>query len=329
MNLLRPTRLIILALFVCCVANAADRGAQNQPKLIPRSSVNQEYFLAPGDQILLHVVDMEEFADKTVRLDPNGYIDLPLIGRMQASGLTLEQFKEHLSAKLSKYINDPQISANFVEDQGRPVSIIGEVNTPGVRQLHGPQRLIEAISMAGGVKQDAGPKIIITRQLKWGALPLPDSRTDLTHTYTTASLSLDDLMNSTDPENNIFMQPNDIISIPKAQVVYVVGNVKKAGGFQLSSRGTVSILQAVALAEGLSPDAAGSRARIIRPAPGGDGKPKEIPVNVAKVFDGSEPDVPMYANDVLFIPNSLAKSSLRRSAEAVLQVTTGILIYRH
>ncbi|MCU1323868.1 MAG: hypothetical protein JWM43_3517 [Acidobacteriaceae bacterium] len=303
--------------------------AQTQPKLIPRPSAASEYFLAPGDQILLHVVDMEELSDKAIRLDPNGFIDLPLIGRMQASGLTLEQFKEHLGAKLSKYINDPQISANFVEDQGRPVSIIGEVNTPGVRQLHGPQRLIEAISMAGGIRPDAGPKIIITRQLKWGSLPLPDARTDATHAYTTASISLDDLMNSTDPENNIFIQPNDVISIPKAQIVYVVGNVKKAGGFQLSSRGTVSILQAVALAEGLSPDAAGSRARIIRPAPGGDGKPKEIPINVAKVFDGTEPDVPMYANDVLFIPNSVAKSSMRRSAEAVLQVTTGILIYRH
>src|ERR1700730_37579 len=327
MESLRPIRLIVIALVICVVAVNTSI-AQTQPKLIPRPSAAQEYVLAPGDQIVLHVVDMEEISDKPIRLDPSGFIDLALGGRMQASGLTLEQFKEHLALKLSKYINDPQISASLTEDQGRPVSIIGEVNIPGVRQLHGPQRLIEAISMAGGGRPDAGPKVIITRQLKWGSLPLPDARIDATHEYTTASISLDDLMNSTNPENNIFMQPNDVISIPKAEIVYVVGNVKKAGGFQLNSRGTVSLLQAVALAEGLSQDAAGSRAKIIRPAPGGDGKPKEIPVNMAKVFEGKDPDLPMYANDVLFIPSSAAKSTMRRSAEAVLQVTTGIIIYR-
>jgi polysaccharide biosynthesis/export protein len=303
--------------------------AQAQPTLIPRPAPVPEYILAPGDQIILHVVDMEELSDKPIRIDSNGFVELTLVGRMQVSGLTLEQFKDQLAVRLTKYIHLPQISASLTEDQGRPVSIIGEVNAPGVHQLHGPQRLIEAISSAGGLRQDAGPKIVITRQLKWGAIPLEGARTDATGAYSIASLSLDDLMNSTNPADNILIEPNDVISIPKAEVVYVVGNVKKAGGFQLTSRGTVSILQAVALAEGLSQDAAGSHARIIRPAPGGDGKPKEIPVNVSKVFAGLDPDIPMYANDVLYIPNSAAKTTMRRSAEAVLQVTTGILIYRH
>jgi polysaccharide export outer membrane protein len=319
----------ILTFFSLLLLVAGATRSQGQAKLIPRPAPAPEYALGPGDQLVLHVVDMEEISEKPIRIDPNGYVDLPLVGRIQAAGLTLEQFKEQLTVKLSKYINSPQISLNLTDDQSRPVSVIGEVNSPGLHQLLGPRRLIEVISLAGGVKSDAGPKVIVTRQMKWGALPLTDAKTDITSGYSTASLSLDDLLASKDPTDNILVQPNDIVSIPKADVVYVVGNVRKAGGFALLNRGTVSILQAVSLAEGLSPDAAGGKARIIRPAPGGDGKPHEIPVNVSKVFAGKDPDVPLYANDVLYIPNSAVKSSMRRGAEAVLQVTTGMLIYRH
>jgi polysaccharide export outer membrane protein len=303
-------------------------GSHAQVKLIPRPAPVPEYTLGAGDQIVIHIVDMDEISDKPIRIDPNGFVDLPLLGRLQVSGLTVEQFKEQLKVKASKYVNTPQISVALTDNQSRPVSILGEVNNPGVHQLQGPKRLIEVISLAGGARADAGPKVIVTRQMKWGPIPLPDAKTDLTDGFSRATVSLDDLLNSTTPSENIVIEPNDVISIPRADVVYVVGNVRKAGGFQLTSHGSVSLLQAVALAEGMSQDAAGNRARIIRPAPGGDGKPKEILVNVNNVFSGKEPDVPLYANDVLFIPNSIAKSSMRRSAEAVLQITTGLLIYK-
>jgi polysaccharide export outer membrane protein len=317
-------RSIIFLTFL--IANATNCHAQ--AKLIPRPPPAPEYTLGAGDQVVIHIGDMEEVSDKPTRIDPNGFIDLPLLGRLQASGLTVEEFKQALTIKAAKYVNSPQISVALTDNQSRPVSIIGEVNSPGVHQLQGPKRLIEVISLAGGTRSDAGPKVIVTRQMKWGTIPLSDAKTDVTNGFSRATVSLDELLNSTNPAENIVIEPNDVISIPKADVVYVVGNVKKAGGFQLSSHGTVSILQAVSLAEGMSQDAAGSRAKIIRPAPGGDGKPKEILVNVNNVFAGKDPDVPLYANDVLFIPNSLAKSSLRRSAEAVLQITTGLLIYK-
>jgi polysaccharide export outer membrane protein len=324
MNLRILGRTLFFSTLLCL--SAADSHAQ--AKLIPRPAPAPEYTLGAGDQILIHIVDMDEISDKPVRIDPNGFVDLPLIGRVQAGGLTLDAFKQELTVKAAKYVNSPQISVAMTDNQSRPVSIIGEVNAPGVHQLQGPKRLIEVISLAGGAKPDAGPKVIVTRQMKWGAIPLPDAKTDLSNGFSRATVSLDELLNSTNPSENIVVEPNDVISIPRADVIYVVGNVKKAGGFQLSSHGTFSIVQAVSLAEGMSTDAAGGSAKIIRPAPGGDGKPKEIPVNVYNVFAGKDPDVPMYANDVLFIPNSLAKSTLRRSAEAVLQITTGLLIYK-
>ena len=123
-----------------------------------------------GIKILLHVIDMDEISDKPIRIDPNGFVDIPLAGRFHASGLTLEQFKAELATRLSKYITNPHISVNLAEDDSRPVSIIGSVNAPGVHQISGDKRLIEVLSLAGGVKDDAGSQVIVTREQAWGKL---------------------------------------------------------------------------------------------------------------------------------------------------------------
>ncbi len=325
MSVLYRYRSVILLLSLSLVTG----GARAQKELIPRQpAANAEYTLGPGDQISIRVVDMEEFADRSVRIDPNGFVDLPMVGRIEASGLTIDQFKDTLSTKLSRYINAPQITLNLAENQNQTVSVLGSVNSPGIHPLPGPRRLLDVLSLAGGVKPDAGSRVILTRQMKWGALPITGSKIDGTGGFSTASLSLDDLLTSATPSDNVFIRPGDVISVPKADIIYVVGDVKKAGGFALSSHPSVSVLQAVALAEGIDHDASPSRAKILRPTPGGDGKPKEIPVDISKILAGQSPDVPLFANDVLFVPNSALKSGSRRAAEAILQTATGIAIYR-
>src|SRR6202041_1892125 len=102
---------------------------------------------------------------------------------------------------------------------------VGSVNSPGVHELNGPKRLIDVISLAGGARSDAGSRVIVTREQKWDKLPLPGAVVDPTTGTSTASVSLDDLMSSKNPSDNILVETNDIISIPKAETVYVVGNV--------------------------------------------------------------------------------------------------------
>ena len=324
LNLLPYRRTLALLLALSC----ASLFAQTK-ELLPRvPAAMPEYTLGPGDEIAVHVVDMDEISDKPLRLDTGGFVDLPLVGRMQASGLTTEQFKTALAAKLTRYINQPQISVNLVENQNRTVSVIGSVNSPGVRSLQGPRHLIDVLSEAGGTKADAGPKIILTREARWGTIPLAGAHPDSTARYSTASLSLDGVLAGKDPAENILIEPGDVISIPRGEIVYVMGNVKRAGGFPLNSRENLSLLQAISLAEGMDKDASPGHARIIRPAPGNDGRPREIPVDISKIEAGKDSDVPLLANDILFIPNSALKSTSRRAAEAVLQVATGVLIYR-
>jgi polysaccharide export outer membrane protein len=332
----RYSRLELLSLFfvlLACTSRSQTPKADVEATkdiatpTVPVQHGSANFVLGSGDQITVHVQDFDEIPDKAIKIDPDGGVDLPLIGRMQAAGLTIQQFKQALSVKVSKYVSDPQISVNLAEGQSSPVSVIGEVNAPGVHQLPGPRSLIEVISLAGGVKADAGSKVIVTRELQYGDLPLPAARRDISGRFSTASLSLDDLLSSKRPADNITVEPEDVISIPKGDVIYVVGDVRRAGGFPLSSHETITLLQALSLAEGLGPDAASQRSKILRPVPGNDGKPREIPVDVKGIFAGKSPDVPLYANDILFIPSSVAKSGTRRAAEAVLQVATGVAIY--
>jgi polysaccharide biosynthesis/export protein len=313
---------LILAVVTCGAVSISAWPADTIPS--PGDSM---YLLGPGDQITVQVEDVNEIQAKPVRLDPAGFIDLPLAGRIKASGLTSEQLKAGIASQLERYITNPHVSIDIVEYESRPVSVIGEVNSPGVHQLDGPKRLIEVISLAGGLRQDAGALVIITREWGYGPIPLANARTDVDHNFSTASISLDSLLAAKNPAENIVIRPEDVISIPRADVVYVVGDVKKAGGFELRSHDAMSLLQALSLAEGLGPDAAPQKARILRPTAEDASKMTEIPVDIKQIFEGKAADVRLYPNDVLFVPNSMAKSSARRAAEAVLQAATGVAIY--
>lgn len=293
-----------------------------------QNSQPTQYVLGAGDLISLHVLDLEDVSEKPVRIDPSGSIDLPLIGRVTASGLSIEQLRETLTKKLTRYIESPQVAINVLEYHSQPVSVLGSVNNPGIQQLQSPKRLLDVISAAGGLKADAGDKLTITRQIHWGLLPLPNARVDSSGHFSIAEVSLDSLTKSKNPIENISVFPNDTVSVPKADIVYVLGQVKRSGGFPLSSHDSISIIKALALAEGLDHDASPRRARIVRGGELASNNAKEIPVNIQLILEGKAPDMQLNANDVLFIPNNAARSATRKAAETALQIATGVAIYR-
>ncbi len=319
--------LISLPLLLCflfslsCVCSA-------QSPLQHRDNPSAGYILGPGDQILIQVTDLDDFPNRPLQINPDGDVDLPLIGPFHVSGLTLAQMKAELTVRLSKYISAPHIVLNLTQNQSTPVSVVGSVNTPGVHQLDGPKRLLEVISLSGGLRPDAGNEVIVTRQAGRTPLTMASGHVELSGGFSTGRYSLDDLINARNPVDNILVEAGDVVSVPKAELIYVVGDVRKAGGFTLSSHLSLPLLQALTLAEGMGPHAAGKRARILRPAPGGDGTPKEIVVDVDKIMAGKAPNPPLFANDVLFIPNSAVKAISERAFETALGVAAGAAIYR-
>lgn len=314
-------RFVFLLCWVAAALSAADTSAP-----VP-SEESAVYVLGPEDQVTVQVLEIEEFPGKPTRVDPNGYLELPLVGRVKAAGLTTGQLTEVITGGLRKYVRDPRVSINVTEYRSQTVSVLGAVNTPGVQPLQGPKRLLEMLSQAGGLRPEAGSKLTLTRQSAWGTLNLPNARADVSGQFSTAELDLERLMKGTAPAENIHVRPHDVIAVSRADVIYVIGEVKKSGGFPLHTRESVSLLQALALAEGLQRTAAPKHARILR-SNNHDGKRQEVAVNLQDILDGKAPDMPLQADDVLFVPNNLPRSVMMRTAETALQIGTGVLIWR-
>ena len=285
------------------------------------------YVLGPDDQVVIHVLDSDEIGASPFRIDMRGYINVPLAGRLQAAGLTVDQLEAALAARLKQYLQTPTVTVSVSEFRSQPVSVLGAVNTPGVHQIRGRKTLFEVISEAGGLKTEAGNSIKITRRKEFGNIPLAGTADDSSGKFTVADVSVKSIMEARNPQENILVQPNDVISVPRAELVYVIGAVKRPGGFVLSEREHISVLQALSMAEGLDRVASPGNARILR-ASGGATSRAEIPVDVNKILTGKIGDVQLLANDILFVPNSAAKSAAMRGLEAAIQLGTGVAIYR-
>ena len=316
---------ILLAMPVI-LASAAVSVAARQT-IEPGNPVVSDYILGPDDQISIRVVDAMEISDKPVLIGTSGYITLPMVGQFRASGLTVTQLEAELVSRLKPYIRDPQVSVSIVEFRSQPVSVLGAVTNAGVIQLRGHKTLFEVISEAGGLKNDAGNSIKITRPKKNGPIDLPTAAPDSSGQFSVAEVSVKSIMEGRNPQENIQIKPNDVISIPRAELIYVIGAVGRPGGFVLSEREHISVLQALSMAQGLDRLASGGNARILHAS--GDALTRtEIPVDVKKILTGRTNDVQMAVNDILFIPTSATKSATVRGIEAAIQLGTGLAIWR-
>jgi polysaccharide export outer membrane protein len=314
----------IVSLFLLTLFASAEQPAQTP------DHIRSVYALGPDDQITLRALDADEISDKPFRINPSGALNLPMLGSVHAAGLTIEQLEAELVSRLKAYVRDPHVAVSITEFRSQPVSVIGAVNTPGVLQLQGHKTLLEILSMAGGLRQDAGFSVRITRSLDWGPILLADAKKDSTGRFTVGEVNLKEIMEAHNPEKNILILPNDVISVPRADMVYVIGDVPKAGGFVLNEHESLTVLQALALAGGMNRSAAGRRAKVLRASHGSENR-AEIPLDVQKILQGKAGDVPLRSEDILFIPSSTGKyvalSTLESAIRMAGQVGAGVAIY--
>ena len=325
-------RLAIFGVFTPGLLLAAQTRPANPTQKMPAvvetaSDIPAEYILGPSDQITVWVRDAEEITDKPVEIDTSGYVTLPFAGRVRAAGLTVQKLQAELSELLKPYFRRPQVAVRIAEYRSQPVSVIGAVKAPGVQQLRGQKTLVEILSLAGGLREDAGPVVKISRRLQWGPIPLPSAATDPTGEFSVAEVSLSAVMEARNPEENILIRPNDILSIPRAKLVYVLGDVVKAGGFVLDDRDSISVLEALSLAGGLNRTASSQGAKILRPQPDNPQR-QEIAVNLKHLLSGKGGDVALQPEDILFIPESRSKKATARTIETVIQTISGLVIFR-
>ena len=271
-----------------------------------------QYRIGSNDQIEISVFGAQEFSGSH-RVGESGEIAIPLLGAVAASGKTPRELETHLQDRLREtYMRDPHVSVQVLEIQSQGVSVVGAVGAPGVYQVSGNKTLLEVLAMAQGLNEQAGNAVFVMRPSKAGAPP-PELGADGTLAQATSSadahvieVDLGALLESGDASQNVLVQPGDIVQVRPAGVVYVVGEVNRPGGFTIPAGEPLTVLQALAMAEGLGSTAAASRSVIVRELAGGERM--EIPVNLDAVLDGNEPPPSLAARDVLFVPNNTAKS---------------------
>lgn len=316
----------LIATAMCVYAIQPDVKPDPQPDrpVTPTSSAG--YVLGVGDQVIVRVMNVEQIDDKPIVIDLAGTISLPRVGRIQAAGLTTEQLETSLAEHFREFLLNPDVSVRVAEFHGQPVSVIGAVKTPGIQQVQGRRTLVEMLSLAGGVDVNAGSTVKITRHLEQGRIPLPGAADDPTGQFSVAEVSLKTLFDGKTPESNILIEPNDVISVPRADSVYVIGSVQKPGSFLLNEHKASTVLQALSMAGGLETMAKPKDAKILRQEPGVTAR-KEIPVNVKDILIAKAPDVPLLPEDILFIPANGPKKAAARAAEAAIQMGTGVVIW--
>ena len=241
--------------------------------------------------------------------------------------MTTSELEIALERRFATYFHEPRVQARVSEYAGRPVSVLGAVKNPGIHQLRGPRTLVEVLALAGGLTADAGHVVKITRPLGKGRIPLPTARDDPSGRFSIASASIEDVLKATRPAENILIEPRDVLSIPRAELVYVIGAVARSGGFVLRENENLSVLQALALAGGMRGTAAARRAKILRSPSAGTQRVEET-VDLRKIMQSRANDVALNPDDILFVPTSGGKTAARRAAQAAIRTVTGVLIFR-
>jgi polysaccharide biosynthesis/export protein len=325
---------IMLAVFIVMTISVVYTSGQDKSPIAVQSISG--YVLGPDDEILIRGIevpqtsDKPEKPDKTFLIGTNGNITLPLVGRVKAGGLTVEQLEGELNTRFKEFIKDPQISVTVTEFRSQPVSVLGAVTKPGVIQLRGPKTLYEVLSMAGGPRDTAGSSITVWRRREKGEIPIPGATTDPTGQFSVVVLNVQEILEGKKPAVNIEIKPNDVISVSEASanMVYVVGDVQHAGAFTLGGQRNVSVLRALSEAGGLGRTAKPQHARIIREIPG-NANLTEISVDIKKIISGKAEDLKLWPNDVLVVPTSTRKIFTTEFLPSMFTAAVNAAVYHY
>jgi polysaccharide export outer membrane protein len=265
--------------------------------------------IGAGDLLEMSVFDTPELSGK-LRVSNTGDISLPLVGSLHVEGMKADAAQALIRQRYidGGFVKDPQVTLFIAEYATQGVSVMGEVKSPGIYPAFGSHHLLDYLSVAQGLTPMAGTRVTITHAAH------PD---ETQHIKMTASAA-------PQPVNNPEIMPGDTIFVERTGLVYVVGDVARPGGFPMDHDQQLSILQAVALAQGTNYTAAKGSVRLLRTTPAGR---QEIPINLKKIFASKAPDIAMQDNDILFVPSSAARGALRAVATAAVPAAASATIY--
>jgi polysaccharide export outer membrane protein len=291
---------------------ASDSSKQQEPpkqqQEKDRQADTSALVIGPGDDLEVAVYGAPDLSVHT-RVTSDGNVSLPLAGYVRVEGLTSSEAEAAIEAQLRQgnILNDPHVSVFVKEYSSSNVSVAGEVVRPGSYSTLGPHRLFDVLQAAGGLNEKAANRAVLTHR---GS---DDSKT--------FELSKDPAQMA---QSNVEVRPGDTIIVPAAPIVYILGEVGKPGGYVLGSGiNGVTLLRVVAAAGGPSRDASLGKTKMLRKTPDGL---KQVPLPLKKILNAKAPDVPLEADDIIFVPNSRFKELINAGALATSLGT--VALYR-
>jgi polysaccharide export outer membrane protein len=285
---------------------AAANGASSG-QIAPLNESSSQLRLSAGDLLEVSIYNVPELATKA-RVGNSGDVYLPLIDYVHVGDLTVEEAQALIEKRLDDggFVRNAHVTIFIDESAAQGVTVLGEVTKPGIYPALGDRRLYDMISAAGGFTASAGRKVSIIRQHSQGepiTVNLPRNLAD-------------------DLQDNVVIQPGDTITVPRAPIIYVVGDVGRPAGL-LVDNGSLTVLQALALAGGTNHTAKMGGIRIIRKGPTGM---TETPVPLKKMLEAKAPDITLQADDILFVPLSGLRSAAGTGLNAALSATAGLAV---
>jgi len=316
--------------------NVRDSKASTQGGADPAALKAEETLISPNDLLFIQVFDVEQMTHE-YRVSPTGTLAFPLLADpVRAAGMSPQQLAEVISQKCIEagVLSHPQITVTLRESRIHAVAIAGAVKNPQIYPIFGRMTLLDIITQAGGLAEEAGSTVNITRGEVYRRVMESEGGSAVEagkppSVAPTVTIDLRRLMETGDPNLNVIIYPGDRVTVQRAGVVYVLGAVTRPGGFLLTSaRGDLTVLKAIALAENLKSIAKGKKAMILRPNATAPGGREEIPVDLHAMLQGHAPDKPLQNNDILFIPDSAAAKALHRAGDVAATAAGFAVVYR-
>jgi polysaccharide biosynthesis/export protein len=296
----------------------------NQPTAPSSVAPPDEYLINPGDELDIYVFDVPELSH-TYTVSPSGVVSVPLLPQpIQAQGLTPNQFARAMEQafKDSGRLRRPEIAVSLKASLSSSVAVEGAVRTPLIVPEVGRARLVDIITKCGGLTDDVGTYVTITR----GPVALRSLAAEGGESAPTLTVELKKIMDVTDPASATAVWPGDRVNVErqKPDVYYVLGEVKTPGGYTIKNgQNELTVLRAIALAGDVTSVAKTSRTVIIRKDPKAPKGREEIKVDLKSILTGKTPDPLVVAEDILFVPSSNSKKALHTLESAPGLITAG------
>jgi len=249
--------------------------------------------ISPGDQISVQIFDIPELSVENARVSQDGTVSLPVAGPIHVAGMTADQAAHHIEHELvvQGLVLHPTVTVSLGQSVGQGATIMGQVASPGIYPTFGSRRLLDMLTLAGGVTPSAGKLVTIIH------------RSDPQHPV---HVGLAQNAAGLRSQSNPIILPGDTVVVAKAGIVYVVGAVGHPGGYLINNNEHLTLLQALALAGGNAPAAKLGSAILLRKLPNGT---EAIHLNLKKVYEDKQADFLVADGDILYLPSSILKSS--------------------